>query len=154
MEFECECCGNMFRDRLFDISREYGRVHFRSPPIFDEVEIHGAESIANFCSNDCRTKKRQAVMTAQRVPIPTVRPSLGPVETCAKCSGPVDMSAWHLTFLEGLYDTSCDSCRPIEVDYLAVVCRKCVPSRLNVALTEPISAFHEEALPCESNFIV
>lgn len=140
MEFECECCGNIFRDLLFDISLDYERVDFRSPSSFDEVEVKGSESIANFCSKKCRSEKELAVLAAQHLSITATRPSLGPVESCAKCRGLVDMSDWHLTFLESDIDTSGDSFRPLDINYLAVVCNKCAPFRANVALAEPIDA--------------
>lgn len=138
IEFECEWCSSMFRDLLFDISREYGRVHYRSPSSLEQVEVKGSESIANFYSRKCRAQKRLAVMAAQRVPIPAKRPSLGPVESCAKCCGPVDMSGWHLTFVESDMDLVGDSFSPLDVTYLAVVCNKCAHFRAKVALAYPI----------------
>lgn len=127
MQFECETCGTMFQDRLFDISREYERVIFNRPSLPDEIEIADAENIANFCSSVCRELGKVAVMAVQRVPIPPVRPGIGPVESCSKCKGPVDMADWHLSFVEGELDTSGPAFRPLDIEYLAVVCRKCEP---------------------------
>lgn len=136
MEFECETCEVMFRDRLFEIAREYERVIFSSPARLDEVEIKDSENIANFCCSKCLDSGRSSVMAAQRVPIPAERPGIGPIESCAKCSGPVDMSDWHLTFVESEVDTSGSGFRPIDVKYLAVVCRKCGPFQAETASTE------------------
>ena len=127
MEFECETCGAMFRDRLFGVSRAYERVIFSSPDALEEVHTGYSECIANFCSSACLARGRSAAMRAQCVPIPAVRPGIGPVEACAKCKGPVDMSDWHLTFLEDEIDTSLNRFQPLNVDYIAVVCRQCAP---------------------------
>jgi hypothetical protein len=129
MEFECMNCGTMFRDRLFDITREYDRVIYRRPPALDEVAIECSEGIGGFCSASCREAGRSAVMTRERVPVlaPPERPGINPVEICARCKGPVDMSDWHLTYLENEFDTSTDSFTIHDLKYTAVLCKKCVP---------------------------
>ena len=73
-------------------------------------------------------------MAAQCVPIPAKRLLLEPVESCAKCYDPVDMSDWHLTFVESDMDMVGDSFNPLDVTYLAVVCNQCTHFRANVAL--------------------
>lgn len=139
MQFECETCGSLFQDRLFDISREYERVIFNGANDPDEIEIADSESIANFCSSTCRDLGKIAAMAVKCVPIPPVRPGIGPIESCAKCKGPVDMADWHLTYVEGELDTSGPGFRPRDIEYLAVVCRKCEPRmrpvRTHVATT-------------------
>ena len=127
MDFECMTCGTMFERRWFDIGRSFQRVHFRSPGALDEIEVADAEGIGVFCSQDCLDAGRASLMQEQGVPIPSVRPGLGPVEKCAKCAGPVDMSAWHLTYTDGEYEEEKNGVRAIEVDYIAVVCRQCAP---------------------------
>jgi hypothetical protein len=130
MTFECMACGRMFERRWFDISREYERVHYKSPGALDEVEISRAESVGVFCSQACLNVGRGGVMQKQRVPIPPVRPGIGPVETCAKCSGPVDMSDWHLTYTNGECEEQEFSVSVLELDYVAVVCKGCLPMTL------------------------
>lgn len=127
MDFECMTCGKMFEWRWFDIGRSFERVHFSSPDALDQVEISGAESIGIFCSRGCLDARRLAVMQEQGVPIPARRPGIGPVEHCAKCAGPVDMSDWHLTYTDGVYQDEQVGVRTVELDYIAVVCRECAP---------------------------
>lgn len=121
LEFECESCGKMFSGVLFAIDREFERVAFAAGEL-PVVSISGSENIANFCSADCRKKGRESVMRAEGVPIQRV--GLGPIETCAKCGGPVDMTGWHLTYLDS--DTRFEGSypQPLDVDYLAVVCNR------------------------------
>lgn len=134
MDFECMTCGKMFERRWFDIGRSYERVHFRSPGAPDEVEVADAEGIGVFCSQSCLDAGRAGLMKKQGVPIPSIRPGIGPVEQCAKCEGPVDMSAWHLTHTDGEYQEEPGFVRSIDFDYLAVVCRKCSPRFQSSAL--------------------
>jgi hypothetical protein len=51
---------------------------------------------------------------------------------CAKCRGPVDMAEFHLTYIEdeAVYEGPFES-RTVNVDYLAVVCRRCRPRELD-----------------------
>ncbi len=127
MEFECMNCGKMFTRKWYDLSRTYERVHYKSPTLLDEVEIEDAEGIGTFCSQQCLDVGRAPVMRDEGVPIPSARPGIGPVESCAKCSGPVDMSDWHLTYTDGCLEEDCGGVKTLEVDYLAVVCRECAP---------------------------
>ncbi len=127
MDFECMYCRKMFTRKWHDLSKAFERVHYLSPPSLHEVEIDGAHSIGVFCTQGCLDLGRAALMDTEGVPIPTVRPGIGPVESCAKCSGPVDMSDWHLTYTEGcLIEEPEGKSRILEVDYVAVVCRECV----------------------------
>ena len=129
MDFECMTCGKMFERTWFDISRTRERVRYKSPTAVDEVEISFGDGIGVFCSRACLEGGRAAVMQEQGVPIPTDRPDIGPIEACARCSGPVDMSDWHLTFSEGKLEGEGGSVATLEFDYLAVVCKRCSPSQ-------------------------
>ena len=66
-------------------------------------------------------------MAALRIRVPNQRPGVGPVEVCARCWGPGDMSNWHLVFLESDTNTKGTSVKPEEVEYIATVCRTCAP---------------------------
>lgn len=127
IEFECMSCGVMFNRTWFEVSRGFERVHFNSPAALDEVETSLSENLSAACSRACHSTTRLAVMREQAVPIPTVRPSIGPVEACARCSGPVDMSDWHLTFGDAKMEEEGWGAETLEFDYLAVVCKKCEP---------------------------
>ena len=56
------------------------------------------------------------------------------MEQGAKCAGPVDTSAWHLTYTDGEYQEGQVGVRAIEVDYVAVVCRERAPRQGKAAV--------------------
>lgn len=126
-EYECFTCDRRFKSRAFSISREWDRVHFEYS--LPEVEIEGAYGLECYCSLECLTARRTDVMAQENVPIR--RPGLEPVEICAKCGGPVDMTEFHLTYVEdetvrrGMFEV-----QVVSLDYLAVVCRQCRPLKL------------------------
>ena len=124
IEFECETCGVMFREMVYEVAKEIDRVHYRESEV-EEVEIHGSENLANFCSKQCRSASLVTVMSREGVPIKRV--GVDPIEPCAKCGGPVDMSDYHLTYVEQDIKFLPTSTVPQDVDYLAVVCRNCAP---------------------------
>ena len=66
------------------------------------------------------------IIGVEDVPIPTVRPDIGPIEACAKCKGLVDMAAFLLTYTECETRENGDgTATPLDLDYLAVVCNGC-----------------------------
>jgi hypothetical protein len=138
MDFECMLCRQLFEQRWFDLARSLERVHFRSPEAFDEVEVSDAESVGVFCSSGCLQAGRAQLMQDQGVPIPSVRPGIGPLEQCAKCHRPVDMSAWHLTYTEceSLEEVGRFGIQTIELGYVAVVCRDCAPRHGTSSVTQ------------------
>lgn len=144
MEFECESCGAMFRGTLYAVDRELERVGFgaSNPPV---VSIRDSENIANFCSTMCRERGRAAVMAAEGVPIQRV--GVEPIEPCAKCGKPVDLTGWHLTYLDS--DTRfCGSIgQTLGVDYLAVVCSACSSKVADGAVELELSAVRDHVCP-------
>lgn len=76
----------------------------------------------------------------EREEVPIRRPGIGPVESCAKCGGPVDMSEFHLTYIEdeGI-DDGLSVSRTINVEYLAVVCKRCCPREVPDSACESIT---------------
>jgi hypothetical protein len=81
--------------------------------------------LEQYCSERCREARLETVMAREAVPIR--RPGLGPIELCAKCRSPVDMSRLHLTYLETKYIDEQGAFTPVDADYLAVLCRRCAP---------------------------
>jgi hypothetical protein len=109
---------------VFEVSREWKRVHFGKG--LPEVEITDSISIEYYCSDVCLAISRADVMEHAGVPI---RPTgIGPIEACAKCRGPVDMTEFHLTYVEEEYivDESF-GVKPVSTHYLAILCRRCRP---------------------------
>lgn len=123
-EFECFTCGAIFKNRVFGISREWERVDYlETMPVVSVADSYGLEC---YCSERCQKARISEVMERERVPI--LRPGLGPIEVCSKCRGSVDMSQFHLTYLEDQVETDGFNATPIDVGYLAVLCRACAPS--------------------------
>jgi hypothetical protein len=120
MNFECEHCGTLFDRHLFDIAKSLEQVDYLGP--IPSVEVEQEESVANFCSTACRNKKRQTTMQQQGVPLRRI--GIGPIEPCARCGAPVDMTKFHVTFTEksfphsGLMRVRTRS-RPITLPYSA-----------------------------------
>ena len=128
MDDECMACGRVFGPVMFDFTRAFERVLFYPAPRVPEVDITDAEGIGIYCSAGCRQMALPALMLVEDVPIPAVRPLLGPIETCAKCRRTVDMTAFHLTYAEiTTREDSDGTATTLELDYLAVVCSRCVP---------------------------
>jgi hypothetical protein len=126
MEFECESCGVMFKETLYGIDREQNKVIFCDKGLL-EVDIRSSENIANFCSHSCRERGREAVMRKEQVP--ERRVGVEPIEPCAKCGGPVDMSDWHLTYVESDTRFTGDVGDTLDIDYLVVLCKRCTERR-------------------------
>lgn len=129
--YQCHWCGEMAGETLFAISREFERLCFTglSAGADITIDVDGSESIALFCSRKCRNQGGTAAMATQHVPIPATKPSLVPVEICAICHGPVDMSDWHLSFLKSDTNAWIKQHKRNEVKYIAILCRKCAPFR-------------------------
>ena len=136
-EYECFTCKRKFRSRVFSISKEWDRVDFD-----DElpcVEIRDAYGIECYCSKYCAVARRHLVMLREGVPI--TWPGTEPIELCSKCRAPVDMTEFHLTYVESqeVHESSIVM-RTVDMDYLAVLCRKCQP----LPLSERTLEFMEE----------
>jgi hypothetical protein len=128
---QCTFCGTSIRDGVFAICREAEIMHFSESLGLHraEVEVSGLKSVAKYCSKKCRSRGRKVALSAERIPLPATPPSVGPVEVCAMCGGIVDMSRWHLVYLQSdnaLKKTAVGH----DVKELAVVCRKCAPVQL------------------------
>lgn len=76
-------------------------------------------------STELFTEKQLAQLRDARERTPISHPGIGPVEVCARCQGPVDMTRFHLTYLASAALNEGFSMRSLEIDYLAVVCDQC-----------------------------
>ncbi len=123
-EYECFTCKRRFRVSVFSISREWERVDYRGE--MPSVEIVGSYGLECYCSQACAAARRHLVMVKEGVPIRC--PGIGPLELCAKCRAPVEMDEFHLTYVESHeVHVSGFIRRTVDIDYLAVLCRKCRP---------------------------
>ena len=123
-EYQCFTCKRVFRSPVFDISRGWERTHFNDE--IPSVEIEDSYGLECYCSRACLDARRHLVMHDAGVPIQ--RPGIGPIESCAKCGGPVDMAEFHLTYVESKEVAVNDLIlKPVDVRYLAVLCTRCRP---------------------------
>lgn len=152
MEFECMACSKLFSRLWFDIGRSYDRVHYMRPTAHDEVEVSMAEGIGTFCSAACLDASRDRIMRDDEgVLVPRTRPGIEPIERCAKCAGPVDMSDWHLTFSEALLEEQEHAgVATHEFEYLAVVCKRCAPKSGSMRSIEAEDREPSSSNPAES----
>jgi len=118
-------CEARFENPLFDVTRAMERVHFGPEGRLNEVQVTHAEGFGVFCSAACRTKGIEALMAEEKVPVPRHPPDIGPVEVCAICSSPVDMTVFHLTYSQCEVDFRQLFGQPSDHEYLAVVCDGC-----------------------------
>ncbi len=125
----CTFCGTRILDGVFAICCEAERKHFskclgmHSP----EVEVTGLKSIAKYCSSRCRRKGRKIAMSAERIRIPATPPSVGPIEVCSNCGNIVDMTRWHLVYVQCNDNMPTHADNVYDVKELAVLCRTCAP---------------------------
>jgi hypothetical protein len=127
LEFECEGCSRMFDGDLVDISRAYERVGREEGIEGPSIYVEHAESVANFCSVACRASTRLSVYQGAGFKIPATPPGFGPVESCAKCGGPVAMWAFHLAYSEGVARQTPYGFDVQKHATVAVLCQRCAP---------------------------
>lgn len=137
--FYCNTCGKRFRSPLYDVGKEFAQTFFYKEPRPPEIEVMGAETIANYCSPACRGRSRDQLLLQDKVR--ATFPGIGPVETCSRCGGLVDMTKFHLTYVQT--DTTQDWGRPmfgvgvLRTETLAVICQECepIPRRIAAAIS-------------------
>jgi len=69
-------------------------------------------------------------------------PDIGPIELCSRCGKPVDMTKFHLTYVESILEQEWErmSASVLESVVLAVLCNACSPppSRLIAEVDFPV----------------
>lgn len=135
----CETCGKPFRYPLFDTAKEFERTIFNSD--LPEVEIVNSEGIGQYCSSVCRDRARSSLLHRENVR--ATYPELGPIECCSRCSAPVDMTRFHLAYVESVLDGEWDrmSVNVLETTVVAILCNGCStpPDRLIAEVDFPES---------------
>lgn len=128
--FYCMACNKRFRSPLYDVTKEFERTIFFEEPRIPEIDIVGAEVVAGYCSPSCRDQSLAQFLELEQ--IRATFPDIGPIEACSRCNSPIDMTQYHLTYVET--DTKQDWDRSFfgvevigEPLTLAVVCQKCAP---------------------------
>ncbi|MDP1929276.1 MAG: hypothetical protein Q8K62_12305 [Thiobacillus sp.] len=136
----CETCGKPFRRPLFDVSKQFERTIFCGNNSPAEVEVIGSEGIAQYCSRACRDPASTSLL--QRENVRATYPDIGPIEFCSRCTAPVDMTKFHLAYVESVLDGEWESMSTnvLEVVVLAILCNGCFepPPRLIADVDFPV----------------
>lgn len=138
--FFCETCGKPFRTPMFDVAKEYERTIFQENDNMPEFEIIGSVGIGEYCSKVCRDQARGDLLLRENVR--ATYPDIGPIEPCSRCGKPVDMTKFHLAYVESVLDLEPGhmSTNVLESVVLAVLCNTCSPppSRLIAEVDFPV----------------
>lgn len=112
---------------MVDMAKEYERTIFHENDSLPEVEIIGSITIGQYCSNACRNRARGDLLLRENVRV--TYPDIGPVEPCSRCRMPVDMTKFHLTYVESILEQEWGrmSASVVELVVLAVLCNTCSP---------------------------
>lgn len=144
----CYSCALKIEGRLYALTRSRQRVHFL--PSMPEIETRQAECLSYYCGQRCMDGHLPGVMEAERVPVADHPVGIGPVESCAVCKGPVDMTEFHLAYTktEELHKTG--GVQVLGGYEIAVLCNRCAPALrvadsvsagTNTDVPEPMVAF-------------
>lgn len=132
---------------MFDVTKEYERTIFHENDNLPEVEIIGAVAIGQYCSKACRDHARDDLLLRENVH--ATYPNIGPIEPCSRCGKPVDMTKFHLTYVESILEQEWArmSANVLESAVLAVLCNACSPppSRLIAEVEFPVEEQMTEA---------
>lgn len=125
----CVCNEPLSADYLVGIYRQFEKVHFRDGTQLDEVEVIDSHEIESYCSNKCLNLRREQLLMEENVRC--TYPDIGPIETCSRCNGPVDMSRFHMAWVEEEATIeggqAMGTLNPVNSVVLAVACNQCVP---------------------------
>ena len=125
--FYCMNCKQPFRTPLFDVTRSIEQMHYYGEERMPEAEVLQAESIAVCCSQSCFTSELPSLL--QNEGVRATYPGPGPIELCARCGKPVDMSVPHFAWTEEyssvIWSAKLDAVQPLAVTMLAIACTDC-----------------------------
>lgn len=99
---DCDHCQSELADRRFYLDRTV-EVYSYSGNLTDGIHEHiqakvlYCDSIRHYCSAGCA--ETNTPQTLHSLGLKILPPGIGPVETCAKCSGPVIMTSPHVAYV-------------------------------------------------------
>jgi hypothetical protein len=92
-----------------------------------QANVLYSENLNHFCSGGCADAVVPQIL--HELGLKLLPPGIGPVATCAKCSGPVDMTAPHVVYslLEAteVVEPWMTSLKVHNHEFLCVVCQNC-----------------------------
>ena len=151
----CDHCQNGLCDYRFYLDRNVQLFSYSGMVDADGIAEHiqatvlYSDSVNYFCSVGCADASVQKILHSLGLKL--LPPGIGPVETCAKCNGPVDMTAPHVAYdLMKATKVSKPWLTHLKVhndEYLCVVCLKCDGDLME---SEWRTADESEVAPLES----
>ncbi|MGZ8220877.1 MAG: hypothetical protein ACXWT0_04425 [Methylobacter sp.] len=151
----CDHCQNELSDYRFYLDRNVQFFSYSGMVDADGIAEHiqatvlYSENVNHFCSASCSDASVAQILHSLGLKL--LPPGIGPVETCAKCNGPVDMTAPHVAYsLLEATRVSKPWLTQLKVHnhaFLCVVCPKCDG---NLMESEWQVASEDEAAPLES----
>jgi len=125
--FYCMVCERPFRSPLFSITRSVEQMVFYPGERLPEADVLSAESIGDYCCQTCLNHDRNRLLMNEGVR--ATFPGPGPIETCSRCSRPVDMAQPHMTWTKEVaavnWGQSLETLQPTSAQLLAVKCLGC-----------------------------
>lgn len=129
----CDHCQNDLSDYRFYLDRNVQFFSYSGMDDSDGIAEHiqatvlYSDSISHFCNASCVDISVPKILGSLGLKI--LPPGIGPVETCAKCNGPVDMTAPHIAYslLEAtrVSEPWLTHLKVHSHEFLCVVCQKC-----------------------------
>jgi ssDNA-binding Zn-finger/Zn-ribbon topoisomerase 1 len=128
---ECDTCGASLDVRFWSFDRLVQRFDYDrqgdTPDDCATVTVLRDEMLGQFCDDDCA--RLTALPDLAERGLKLVECGAGPIETCAKCGGPVDLTEPHVFYQ--LMDQTVthkpwlSSVQPHDTEALAYVCPRC-----------------------------
>jgi hypothetical protein len=130
---QCDHCRTALPDHRFYLDRNVqyfsylGRLDADGIAEHIQAAVLYSESLNHFCSGGCADASVPQILESLGLKI--LPPGTGPVETCAKCNGPIDMTAPHVVYslLEAtkVIEPWMTSLKVHNHEFLCVVCQNC-----------------------------
>ncbi|WP_174626659.1 hypothetical protein [Candidatus Methylobacter favarea] len=144
MKKECDLCHQPLTDYQVLFDRRIERMEYL--PMGDDFQavamVLSCDGIACYCSTDCSAVGVQKGL--QERGISKTGGSIGPLTSCAKCGGLVDMTRPHAHYLEMeviVHKTPTQTSLTVLYDEgLADVCINCEPDGAFLAVTQQAAA--------------
>jgi hypothetical protein len=128
--FDCDECDGAFKKTIFGFDWRFQRVKFGAKGCF--IDVDEFDGLGVYCSEHCMRVHFPKEMAVHGIPVPPHRPDVGPVEVCALCERPVDMTRYHLAFCLDEWEVLPGAGGGKEVwdENVAVMCNTCAPTEL------------------------
>ncbi len=143
---ECDTCGASLGARYWSFNRLVERVDYdrqgETPDDCATITVLRDDVLGQFCDDGCAKITAWSDLAGRGLRL--IECGAGPIETCAKCGGPVDLTEPHV-FYQLMDQTETrrpwlNTIQPHDTEALAYVCSRCdgdlAADEMNVPETE------------------